>query len=304
MFDNQDQLINELSSLRDFIRWTMSQLNQHQVFFGHGTDNAWDESVQLVLAAVYLPWDTDPAVLDGKLTTTEKLRVLDFAYRRIVERQPLPYITGEAWFAGLPFNVDERVLIPRSPIAQLIEQHFEPWVGHQPVTRILDMCTGSGCIGIACALAFEEANVDLVDLSPDAIEVAKTNIAKLDVADRVQAIESDLFSNVSGRYDLIVSNPPYVDAVDLANMPAEYHKEPALALGSGDDGLDLTRRMLREANDYLTEQGVLVVEVGNSDVHLANAFPQVPFMWVDLPEGGNGVFVIDAATLAEFRNEF
>jgi len=304
MIIDQAALQNELLTIRDYIRWTTSQFNRYQVFYGHGTDNAWDEATQLVLSAVYLPWDADPVVLDSRLSGDEKARILTFVRARIEERKPLPYLTNEAWFCELPFYVDERVLIPRSPIGQLIQQEFSPWLREGPVPRILDLCTGSGCIGIACAYAFPEAMVDLVDLSPEAIEVAHMNIERHDLSDRVRAVESDLFSGVANeRYDLIVSNPPYVDADDLASMPDEYQHEPELALGSGPDGLDITRRILREANDYLTEDGLLVVEVGNSEIHMMEKYPHIPVTWLELPEGGNGVFAITAQDLATCRNE-
>ncbi|MGB0203585.1 MAG: 50S ribosomal protein L3 N(5)-glutamine methyltransferase [Neptuniibacter sp.] len=299
-----NSVANQLNTLRDYIRYAMSQFGEHSIYFGHGTDNAWDEATQLVLAAVHLPWNTNPAVLDGKLTDVEKQRVLEFIRLRAEERKPLPYITGESWFCQLPFIVDERVLIPRSPIAELIENEFAPWLREGPVERILDLCTGSGCIGIACAYAFPESEVDLADISADALEVAEQNIAKHEMSDRVSAIESDLFSNLKGkRYDLIVSNPPYVDEQDLASMPVEYGHEPELALGSGPDGLDITREILRQANDYLTEDGLLVVEVGNSEVHMMEQYPQLPVIWLEFERGGNGVFAITAQELSQYRDQ-
>ncbi len=303
MKSDQAAISEHLFTLRDYIRWTLSELHRHQVYFGHGHVSAWDEASQLVLNAVDLPWDTDPAVLDARLTPAEREKVLDYVRQRTESRRPLPYITGEAWFMGLPFHVDERVLIPRSPIAELIEQGFEPWLRPGPVERILDLCTGSGCIGIACAFAFPEAEVDLADISSDALDVARQNIERHELVERVRARQGDLFAAVPGeRYDLIVSNPPYVDADDLASMPAEYAHEPSLALGSGPDGLDITRRILREAADYLTEDGLLVVEVGNSEVHLMSSLPELPLVWVELEQGGNGVFVITAAELRAHRH--
>lgn len=303
MKSDQAAITEQLFTLRDYIRWALSEFHRHQVFFGHGHVSAWDEASQLVLNAVDLPWDTDPAVLDARLTPAERIRVLDFLRQRTEARRPLPYITGEAWFMGLPFHVDERVLIPRSPIAELIEQGFEPWLRPGPVERILDLCTGSGCIGIACAFAFPEAEVDLADISAEALDVAQKNIARHKLEDRVNACCGDLFEAVGDeRYDLIVSNPPYVDADDLASMPAEYGHEPALALGSGADGLDITRRILRDAADHLSEDGLLVVEVGNSEVHLMSSQPELPLMWVELERGGNGVFVITAPELRAHRH--
>ena len=296
---SSDQAVTStLVTLRDYLRWTLSEMNRHEVYFGHGHDEAWNEALQLVFNAVDLPWDSSLELLDTRLLPAERAKIVEYVAQRCQQRRPLPYITGEAWFMGLPFNVDDRVLIPRSPIAQLIEQEFQPWLGDVDVERVLDLCTGSGCIGIACAYAFEHAEVDLVDLSDDALAVANTNIARHELEDRVRAIHSDLFNALDGEvYDLIVTNPPYVDAADLASMPNEYHHEPEMALGSGDDGLDITRRILKEAGRHLSEQGLLVVEVGNSEVHLMEAYPELPLIWVELEEGGNGVFVIDAPSL-------
>lgn len=300
---SQNVIVNQLHTLRDYIRYAMSQFGKNQVYFGHGTDNAWDEAAQLVLSAVHLPWDVNPAVLDGRLTDDEKHSVLSFIEQRAAQRKPLPYITHESWFCQLPFYVDERVLVPRSPIAELIENQFMPWLREGAVENILDLCTGSGCIGLACAYAFEEAEVDLADISQDAIDVAEINIHKHEMADRVVAVKSDLFTNLSGRkYDLIVSNPPYVDASDLASMPQEYDHEPELALGSGPDGLDITRRILLEANNHLNEDGLLVVEVGNSEVHMMEQYPELPLVWLEFERGGNGVFAITAKELLQHRD--
>ncbi|WP_432694899.1 50S ribosomal protein L3 N(5)-glutamine methyltransferase [Marinobacterium sp. YM272] len=301
---DQASLLDELDSIRDYIRFSLSAFHEHGVFFGHGTDNPWDEAVQLVLNAVHLPWDTRPEVLDAKLSRSEKRRVLEYLRQRVQERKPLPYITGEAWFMGMPFSVDERVLIPRSPIAQLIETGFEPWLRPGPVDRVLDLCTGSGCIGIAMARCFEEAEVDLVDISADALQVAQRNIARHHLEDRVFAIESDLFAGIAPgtRYDLIVSNPPYVDEADLNTMPSEFRHEPGLALGSGPDGLDITRQILRQAGDFLSDDGLLVVEVGNSEIHLMEQYPELPLLWVELEAGGNGVFTITAPELRQFAD--
>jgi ribosomal protein L3 glutamine methyltransferase len=290
---------SDLISVRDYIRWGASQFNAAELFFGHGTDNAWDDALQLVLHALHLPLPLNPDVLDTRLTLAERKEVVALLRRRIDERMPTAYLTGTAWFAGLPFRVDPRVLVPRSPIAELIENQFSPWLLQEP-EYILDLCTGSGCIGIACAYAFPEAAVDLSDISRDALEVAQRNIGIHEVGHRVRAIESDLFDNLAElRYDLIVSNPPYVDAEDLAEMPAEYHAEPALGLASGVDGLDFTRRLLREALDHLTDEGVLIVEVGNSGVALEAAYPELPFTWLEFRRGGHGVFLLTAAQLQD-----
>ena len=301
---NQAQALQELHTIRDYIRFSMSRFYEHDLYFGHGTDNPWDEAVQLVLGALHLPWNADPQILDARLTSSEKQRVLEFLEQRVVQRRPLPYIIGEAWYAGMPFYVDERVLIPRSPIQELIENHFAPWLREGPVERILDLCTGSGCIGIVCAYAFEEAEVDLADISADALEVARRNIARHELEERVEAVESDLFSNLQGRkYDLIVSNPPYVDQADLSSMPDEYQHEPDLALGSGPDGLDITRQILRQAEQFLSDDGLLVIEVGNSEVHLQQQYPQIPFTWLEFEQGGNGVFLLTAAEVKQYSSQ-
>ncbi len=297
MIERRETLESELISVRDYIRWGASRFNQAKLFMGHGTDSAWDEAVQLVLHSLHLPRDMGPEILDARLSLCERKEVLAQLERRIQERIPAAYITGEAWFSGLPFNVDSRVLVPRSPIAELIEQGFEPWLKEEPA-RILDLCTGSGCIGIACALTFPSSQVDLSDISEDALAVAQSNIERHGVDDQVATVHSDLFAGLKGeKYDLIVSNPPYVNEDDLASMPAEYHAEPAIGLGSGKDGLDFTRRLLAEAQSHLTDDGVLLVEVGNSWAALDDQFPLLPFTWLEFERGGHGVFVLTAEQL-------
>lgn len=292
------QLCAELTSIRDFIRFGASRFNQAQLYFGHGTDNAWDEAVQLVLSAVHLTGFTHPGVLDARLTQPEKERVLDSFDQRIEQRIPAAYITRHARFCDLDFYVDERVLVPRSPIAELIEQGFAPWLSEEP-EYVLDLCSGSGCIGIACAYRFPEAQVALSDISADALEVARRNIADHDLGERVMAYESDLFAGLAGQcFDLIVSNPPYVDAEDLAQMPAEYRAEPEIGLGSGADGLAFTRQLLAEAANHLNDGGLLVVEVGNSAEALVESYPQLPFTWVEFARGGHGVFILTREQLA------
>ncbi|MFC3283005.1 50S ribosomal protein L3 N(5)-glutamine methyltransferase [Litchfieldella rifensis] len=287
-----------LISLRDCLRWATSEFHAHGLHYGHGTDSPWDEAVALTLGALHLPWDIDPAVLEARLLPMERERIVALVRARIETRQPLPYLLGEAFFAGFPFNVDERVLIPRSPIAELIEHGFAAWFADEPPARVLDMCCGSGCIGIATALHLPTAEVDLADISTAALDVAKANISRHDVGARVRAVHSDVFNGVAGqRYDLIVSNPPYVDARDLATMPVEFQHEPSLALGAGEDGLDVVRRILREARGHLSDHGVLIVEVGNSDRHLEAAFPEVPFLWLEFERGGHGVFALTAQEL-------
>lgn len=274
------------------------------LYFGHGTDNAWDEAVFLVFYALDLPPDADRSVLNQQLTDIQRKAIHQLFEQRIRDRIPAAYLTGRAWFCGLPFAVDKRVIIPRSPIAELIMSGFHPWCSTEP-QRLLDLCTGSGCIGIACAYAFENAEVVLSDICADALQVAQQNIQQHDLAARVSAVQSDLFENLAGqKFDLIVSNPPYVDADDYASMPDEYFHEPELALASGNDGLDFTRRLLREAHDYLTEHGVLIVEVGNSGEALDRLFPSVPFLWLEFSEGDGGVFLLTRDQLLEHRESF
>ena len=263
-----------------------------------------DEARQLVLGAVHLPWEISDAYLDCRLEDDEHAHLQALLQRRIEERVPTAYLLGEAWFCGLPFVVDERVLVPRSPIAELIDRHFAPWLPTEPV-RILDLCTGSGCIGIACAYEFLEAEVVLADLSFDALEVANLNIERHGLEQRVYCVQGDGFAGLPGqRFDLIVSNPPYVDAEDFADMPAEYQHEPEIGLACGADGLDLVRRMLAEAADHLTERGVLIVEVGNSQVHVEALYPEVDFTWLDFQRGGHGVFLLAAKQCREHQELF
>ncbi len=295
-----------LATIADFIRFTYSRLNREPVYFGHGTDNSWDESVSLVLQCLDLPWDFSNELWSCRITKDESARLLQIIDKRIVDRTPLPYLTNQAWFCDHRFYVDERVLIPRSPIAELIHDRFSPWIASQNLINdeasdILDLCTGSGCIGIACALEFENADVDLLDISEQALEVAQQNIEYYELQDRVRTIQSDVFSGLGSqaakRYDLIVSNPPYVDANDYQTMPEEFSKEPVLGLVSGADGLDLVRRILAEAAKFLKEDGLLVVEVGNSWEALEQAYPEFPFTWIEFEFGGHGVFVIQSDEL-------
>jgi ribosomal protein L3 glutamine methyltransferase len=297
----------QTKTVGEMLEYGQMLFEQSDIYFGHGTDNAWDEAVYLLSSVLKLPPDADRSLLDNSVSADDEEKITALYQRRIDERFPAPYITKQAWFCTLPFYVDERVIVPRSPIAELIYNQFQPWCTESP-KKILDLCTGSGCIGIACAYAFERAQVVLSDISPEALEVTAINIQQHDLDSRVTAIESDLFSSfessANNSFDLIVSNPPYVDADDLAQMPDEYGHEPDLALASGDDGLDFTRRLLREAANYLTEQGVLIVEVGNSSVALEKAFPQVPFTWLEFSEGDGGVFVLTRTQLRQYADCF
>lgn len=288
------------------LRWGVSRFNDANIYYGHGTDNAWDEAIALVFHALHLPEELGQQVIHSNLTSSEKHKIVELIIRRVRERLPVPYLTNKVMFAGLEFFVDERVLVPRSPIAEMIANRFSPWLYNKPVNRVLDLCTGSACIAIACAYEFDEAEVDALDISADALDVAQINIENLGVMDRVFPIESDIFSAIpkGPHYDLIVSNPPYVDAEDIGDMPDEYQHEPEIGLASGRDGLDLTKRILANAADYMTTDGLLVVEVGNSMVHLTEQFPDVPFTWVAFENGGDGVFVLTREQLVENESLF
>jgi ribosomal protein L3 glutamine methyltransferase len=288
-----DARTREPVTAAEYLRWGEQRLREAGVHLGHGTDAPLDEAAALVLHAAGLPFDAAPAVLDRPLTAEQQQRARMLIERRIAERVPAPYLTGEAWFAGLRFAVDARVLVPRSPIAELIVDGYAPWVATDALERVLDLCTGSGCIGIATAVHLPWVEVDASDLSADALALAADNVAAHGVADRVRLVQSDLFDALGGRqYDLIVSNPPYVDAADMAGLPAEYRHEPALALAAGSDGLDLVLRILREAAAHLTAQGALICEVGNSWVALEQRCPGVPFTWLEFEYGASEVFVL------------
>ncbi len=289
---------SELSTLRDFLRWTISRFNEAGLFYGHGTDNAWDEALALILHTLHLPHDVNPLLLDAKLTQAERETLYQLIQRRINERIPLAYLTHEAWFAQLPFYVDERVLIPRSPIAELIETQFQPWINAESIHKILDLGTGSGCIAIACAHYFPEAKVHATDISHEAITVAKINVSKHEVEDQVTLFQGDLFEPLTNqRYDLIISNPPYVDAEDMASLPEEYKHEPQSGLEAGVQGLDVATHILQQAAAHLNPHGILVVEVGNSEHALSDMFPDIPFTWLEFERGGGGVFLLTAQQL-------
>ncbi|MBI3771662.1 MAG: 50S ribosomal protein L3 N(5)-glutamine methyltransferase [Gammaproteobacteria bacterium] len=300
------EAVAQLFTIADFVRWGASRFNEAELSFGHGTSNAIDDALTLVLHALHLKPGLPPEAMQGRLTESERRAVVVLLSRRINERLPAPYLTHEAWFAGLDFYVDERVLVPRSPIAELIEKQFEPWLDPDQVSRVLDLCTGGGCIAIACAYAFPEAEVDAVDISDDALAVAEINVARHHLQQRVYPLRSDLFSDLPAgvQYDLIVSNPPYVDAEDMAALPQEYHHEPQLGLAAGEDGLDVVIQILAQAADYLSDHGCLVVEVGNSGHALVDLFSEVPFVWLEFERGGHGVFLLTCESLLEHRDSF
>lgn len=297
-----DDVYGRLRTVNDLIRWGASRFREAGVFFGHGTDDPFAEAAALVLHALHLPHEMPPEMYATAVTDTELRKALRLIERRVTERVPAAYLTGEAWFCGLPFFVDERVLVPRSPIAELIERQFTPWADPERIHRILDLCTGCGCIAIACAYAFPDAEVDASDVSAEALEVAALNVERHAMDDRVRLVESDLFEALGGRrYDLIVSNPPYVDAAEMEMLPDEFRHEPEASLAAGDDGLAFALRILAAAPEHLEEDGLLVCEVGAAMLALEDALPDLPLTWIDFERGGDGVFVIDRASLEAHR---
>jgi ribosomal protein L3 glutamine methyltransferase len=289
---------SEPRTVEEFIRHGARLFAASNVWFGHGTDNAVDEAAELVFFGAGLRHEDAPKVYARELSSRQREEIQALFDRRIRERVPVAYLTHRMWFAGHEFYVDERVLVPRSPIAELIEAQFEPWTQADRIRRVLDIGTGSGCIAIAAALALPDANVDAADISDDALAVTKINIDRHNVGDRVRAVRSDVFDALAGeKYDVIVTNPPYVGSDELAELPDEYHREPRLGLYGGDDGLDIVRRILAQAAAHLEPHGILITEVGNSEDALVNAFPRVPFTWLEFDRGGGGVFLLTADQL-------
>ena len=293
----------ELSTVLDFLRFSLSCATNAQLYYGHGTDNAWDDMHSLILRSLSLPYDVNPTLLNGRLTTSEKKHLCQQLEKRINQRVPVPYLIKEAYFCDLPFYVDERVLIPRSPIAELIKDQFSPWIDAEKVHRVLDLCTGSGCIAIACCYAFPDAHVDAVDISSEALAVASINRERLDVEEQLTLIESDCFTKVpQAQYDLIVSNPPYVGKEEMQTLPDEFRHEPVLALETSNNGLAIVESILKNAHAYLSDHGILVVEVGNSEEALNDAYPHVPFTWLEMSQGGQGIFLLTKQQLNEYFN--
>ncbi|MCP5291859.1 MAG: 50S ribosomal protein L3 N(5)-glutamine methyltransferase [Nitrosomonas sp.] len=289
-----NQAKNHLHTLRDLLRFAVSQFNQAGLVFGHGSDTAYDEAAYLILHTLHLPLDHLEPFLDARLTSTEVSQVLDILERRVTERLPAAYLTHEAWLGSYSFYVDQRVIIPRSFIAELLQNRLEPWITDAAeIHAALDLCTGSGCLAIVLAHAFEQAEIDAVDISTDALAVASRNIADYQLQERVRLMQSDLFAGLAGRrYDLIISNPPYVNAESMAELPEEYRHEPVNALASGADGLEATRKILAGAAAHLTDQGLLVVEIGHNRDAVLREYPRTPFTWLETSAGDAFVFLL------------
>jgi len=295
-----NQAKSHLSTVSDLLRFAVSRFNQANLFFGHGTTNAYDEAAYLILHTLHLPLDRLEPFLDARLLPEEVEAVVEILRRRVEERLPAPYLTHEAWLGDLRFYVDERVIVPRSFIAELLRENLQPWVEDpEAISSGLDMCTGSGCLAILMALTFPNAQIDAVDLSADALDVARRNVADYGLDDQLSLIQSDLFTALEGRrYDLIVSNPPYVNAPSMQTLPEEYRREPVGALASGEDGLEHVRTILREAPRHLNKGGLLVVEIGHNRDALEEAFPEVPFTWLEVSAGDEHVFLLTREQLA------
>ena len=293
-----------LETIRDFLRWGYSQCQRHSIVCGHGYIDPWDEIVALLSFVLQLPVDMDERVLDARLLASEKQQLLILLEKRVIERIPVAYLTQQAWFAGLSFYIDERVLIPRSPIAELIENQCQPWIAAEKVSTILDMCTGSACIAIACAQYFPDANIDAVDISADALIVAEKNVQRHACAEHINLIQSDLFAGIAGKkYDIIIANPPYVSEEELASLPAEYTHEPRLALHAADDGLQCVMQLLWQADRHLNENGILIVEVGNAQYPLKTRYPMVPFCWLAFERGGEGIFLLKKSDVKAYFHD-
>ena len=295
-----NRLLDELLTLRDWLRYAVSRFTEAGLFFGHGCDNAFDEAAWLILHALHLPRHRLEPFLDARLTRNERLAVHHLLQQRIARRMPTAYLTNEAWLGEFRFFVDQRVIVPRSYFGEFLEAGLAPWIeAPEQVRTALDLCTGSGCLAILMAHAFPQARIDAVDLSSDALAVAQRNVAEYDLADRIRLVEGDLFAGLGKRrYDLILSNPPYVTSAAMAALPQEYRHEPALALAAGDDGLDLVRRILQGAGAHLKPRGLLAVEVGHNRDLVDLAFPDLPLTWIDCASAEAKVFVIQKEQLA------
>lgn len=305
MITDHKDILHSLTTPRDYIRWAASRFTEEELFFGHGTLTALDDAAALVLQTLHLPHDFPDFYLAANLTQQEREQLLVNISQRLSSRKPTAYITHQARFANLPFYVDERVLVPRSPVAELIQEQFAPWVEPEQVEKVLDLCTGSACIAIACAYAFPDAQIDAVDISADALEVAAINVGNHELEGQVQLWTSDLFEVLPpAQYDIIVSNPPYVAINEWEQLPPEFHAEPELGFTAGPTGLDIVLRILVQAREFLSEQGILVVEVGSSAETLQATFPEVPFFWLNFERGGDGVFLLTAEQVHQYHQLF
>ncbi|MBS0359056.1 MAG: 50S ribosomal protein L3 N(5)-glutamine methyltransferase [Proteobacteria bacterium] len=297
------EAVNELVTLRDVLRWGMTQFRKADLYYGHGTDNAWDEALSLALHVLSLPYDMNKDLLEARLTKQEKQEIIHLFIRRIEERVPAAYLTHKAYFAGLDFYVNEHVLIPRSPLAEVIESGFAPWVEIESVERVLEIGTGSGCIAIAIAEMFPGIQVDAVDISDEALTVARKNVARYALEEQLHLIKSDVYSALNQKkYDVIITNPPYVSESEFKTLPKEYTHEPKHALLADAEGLDIVIKILRDAAEHLTEQGILIVEVGNSEETMMQRYPEIPFVWLEFERGGGGVFVLNREQLKEYQH--
>jgi ribosomal protein L3 glutamine methyltransferase len=294
----KQEAMTYLLTAGDWVRWGASRFNEAGLFFGHGTENSWDEAVNLVLTALHLPPETRADIFHAVLIPAERQEILALIEQRIETRKPLAYLLKQAWFCGRPFYVDERVLVPRSPMAEWLEKQFEPWIEPDRVRKILDIGTGSGCIAIAAAWAFPDAQVDAVDVSAGALEVAAINVERYGLQERVHLHRSDCFADLPPtHYDIILSNPPYVGGAEFASLPKEYFHEPALALQAGEDGLDVVKKILADAKRFLAPEGILVIEVGNTEAVMQEKYPHLPCTWLELERGGQGILLLTAEQL-------
>ena len=298
---SQTQILNELSSIRDWLRYAVSRFEDSDVFFGHGTSNAYDEAVWLIFGFLHLPHDTIENFLDAHLTSKEKKDLSFLIEKRINDKIPTAYLLNEAWLRDYKFYVDERVIVPRSLIAESLSENLYPWIDDpEKIYSALDLCTGSGCLGIMMAHSFQNAIIDLVDISEKALQVAEINVNHYGLHDRIELIQSDLFDRLKGKkYDLIISNPPYVNQTSVDSFPMEFLKEPSMALGSGEDGLDHTIRIIHEAKHYLNDDGILIVEIGHNKEILLKKFPKLQFQWLDVSLGNDFVFMLDKSQLPD-----
>lgn len=298
---SQTQILNELSSIRDWLRYAVSRFEDSDVFFGHGTSNAYDEAVWLIFGFLHLPHDTIENFLDAHLTSKEKKDLSFLIEKRINDKIPTAYLLNEAWLRDYKFYVDERVIVPRSLIAESLSENLYPWIDDpEKIYSALDLCTGSGCLGIMMAHSFQNAIIDLVDISEKALQVAEINVNHYGLHDRIELIQSDLFDRLKGKkYDLIISNPPYVNQTSVDSFPMEFLKEPSMALGSGEDGLDHTIRIIHEAKQYLNDDGMLIVEIGHNKEILLKKFPKLQFQWLDVSLGNDFVFMLEKSQLPD-----